>query len=736
MKKTILVILTLSLALGLGFAKDLLPATTLKVLPTSIEKKTPVDPDNAFPVVQSRVAPQYSFTKLPTAIITNYYDYMIGSYNGLPLRVIPDVAGGGYFMTYHGRRQPTSTRRAFYTYLDASGNVINNNEITSVQKHEGYATLAVEPVSGKPLYAWLAITDDDGELEVEFTSDAFLGGISGLFNPTQNAIDNPITMTAPDGTVTEVNDFDWPTAQIGPSPVAGKRRIYLAARNSETQTYGPSENLMLAYADFNDYDIENGIPFVWNHTSIPEMNQWNVDEQWRRPFHAITTDNAGNVYYAGYHFATESDGSTNIREADMDVFRCPNYGEGTWTRISDYSWIPTWNPIGVKDSTGHYFVGDDYAEGYPDSLVVWALANSSHINAVMDNNGRLHVFGNWAMSTKDGGYWQDYQVVKEFVYDPANETFQVKEVFPQKDPADTFNQCFVPWDMEAPWGEPEYFDGGDGNFYLTIAAAGGGHPGIKWPFPHWDDAANDAMMFHYNNNKVTEANEQGMMAAVWQDSQRARWFNYETDEDYSTFANTPEIFISVSADNGDTWCEPIIINNVETPEFAGIKPMWVYPADKVIYTGMQGDYKVGKLGLMLYNDFTWGSAAIDPPYHANNDGGEVMFMELQIVFTDVAADDDVAPAVTRMLNQNYPNPFNPETTISFDLPKAGPANLSIYNMKGQLVKTLVDTNLDFGKQSFVWNGTDNSGTNVSSGIYFYRLSTNGGVETRKMMLMK
>ncbi|MBP7205627.1 MAG: hypothetical protein KBA54_03825, partial [Candidatus Cloacimonetes bacterium] len=133
MKKTILVILTLSLALGLGFAKDLLPATTLKVLPTSIEKKTPVDPDNAFPVVQSRVAPQYSFTKLPTAIITNYYDYMIGSYNGLPLRVIPDVAGGGYFMTYHGRRQPTSTRRAFYTYLDASGNVINNNEVTSVQ---------------------------------------------------------------------------------------------------------------------------------------------------------------------------------------------------------------------------------------------------------------------------------------------------------------------------------------------------------------------------------------------------------------------------------------------------------------------------------------------------------------------------------------------------------------------------------------------------------------------------
>ena len=440
MNRICVFILVLALLPALALAETMISGPQPKPLPSPMGRQ----------MEKQRNVPLYTFTKTPSAIITNYYDYMIGAYNGMPLRVIPDIAGGGYFMTYHGRRQPTSTRRVFYTYLDQYGNVVDNTEITSVQNHEGYPTLAVDPVSGKPLYAWHANTDDDGELEVEFTSDAFLGGISGLFNPTQNAIDNPITMTAPDGTVTEVNDFDWPTAQIGPSPVAGKRRIYLAARNSETQTYGPSENLMLAYADFNDYDIENGIPFVWNHTSIPEMNQWNVDEQWRRPFHAITTDNAGNVYYAGYHFATESDGSTNIREADMDVFRCPNYGEGTWTRISDYSWIPTWNPIGVKDSTGHYFVGDDYAEGYPDSLVVWALANSSHINAVMDNIGRLHVFGNWAMSTKDGGYWQDYQVVKEFVYDPANETFQVKEVFPQKDPADTFNQCFVPWDMEAP----------------------------------------------------------------------------------------------------------------------------------------------------------------------------------------------------------------------------------------------------------------------------------------------
>ncbi|MBW6513475.1 MAG: T9SS type A sorting domain-containing protein [Candidatus Syntrophosphaera sp.] len=736
MKKILLVVLTLSLLLTFAFAKEMQVGTNKKPIDTPAlgADRTPVEPLN-YNAGQTREVPEYTFTKLPTAIITNYYDYMIGSYNGLPLRVIPDVAGGGYFMTYHGRRQATATRRAFYTYIDPAGNIVNNNEITSVQNHEGYTTVAVDPVSGKPIYAWHANADTDGELEVQVTSDAFIAGIAGLFNDVQVAIDNPYTLTAPDGTVTNLNEFIWPTAQIGPSPVAGKRRVYLAARNSESQTYGPSENLLIAYADFDGDEIEMGTPLVWNHISIPEMNQWNVDAEWRRPFHSLTTDNAGNLYYAGYHFATTPDASENIREHDLDVFVCPNYGQGTWTRLHDFSWIPTWNPPGQPGGTG-YFIGDgDIA--YPDTSLTWAIANSSHINAGVDSYGRIHVLGSWAMSTKEGGYWPDYQNIKEFVFDPATQEFYVKEVYPQKDPSDTVNQTFTPWDMEAPWGEAEYVLADDNEYYLGIAFTG--HPGKMWPFPHWDTTAHgDAMMFHYNNTKVSDANDHGMMVAVWQNSQRARWFNYNSDTDYSAFANTPELMISVSPDNGATWSQPINLNNVETPEFSGIKPMWVYPADKVLFTGMQGQNKVGKIGFMFYNDFTWGSNAITPSYHPTPDGGEVMFMEMQIVFPvgDVSNSDNSTPAVTKMLHQNYPNPFNPETTISFDMPASGHANLSVYNVKGQLVKTLVNENLGFGRQSFVWNGTDNNGQAVTSGLYFYRLTAGGSVETNRMMLMK
>lgn len=725
MKKTVVIIFTLCLLMSLAVADDLEVPTILK--PIATQHGVNITP-------QHRDAPPYTFTKLPTPIITSYYDYMIGSYNGLPMKVIPQSAGGGYFMTYHGSRTAGGTRRVFYTYIDAQGNILDNAEITGVQNHEGYSTLEVEPTQGKPMYAWHANKDSDPELEVEFASDAFLDGLTGLFN-FDIVIDNPITITAPNGTVTIDNEFIWPNAQIGPSPITGKQRIYIVARNSVTHNTAnvPSENPYIAYADFDSDDIVNAIPFIWQYTSIPEMNQWNVDAEWRRPFHAITADNAGNLYYAGFHFATESDASTNIDEPDMDVFICPNYGEGTWRRVSAYSKLNMWNPDSSPTDTTGYFKSPVSGLPYGDNGELYfgiAADNSGHVNATLDDLNRIHVFGIWSLQNFEGYYYPEMEFVKEFVFDPVTEEFSINEVYPQKNPLDDYNTGFCPWDYQAPFGEVDEYVLTTSGYAISVATG--------WPFPHWDDTAHgDAMEFHYNNCKITTANDEGMMAAVWQESRRARDANKYGDIDFIAYANTPEIWISVSPDNGETWSEPIILNNIETPEFAGIKPMWVYPADKIHYIDTVDGHKIGKLGFMFYDDYTWGSNVIENPYHPNPDGGKVMFMEMQITFPlSDANDDPTVPNVTYMLHQNYPNPFNPETTISFDMPKAGFANLSVYNVKGQLVKTLVNGNLDWGRQSVVWNGTDNYGNSVTSGLYFYRLTTNGKTETKKMMLVK
>jgi 5'-nucleotidase/UDP-sugar diphosphatase len=88
------------------------------------------------------------------------------------------------------------------------------------------------------------------------------------------------------------------------------------------------------------------------------------------------------------------------------------------------------------------------------------------------------------------------------------------------------------------------------------------------------------------------------------------------------------------------------------------------------------------------------------------------------------------------LHQNYPNPFNPETQISYSLPQDGQVRLAIYNVLGQQVKVLVDEYQSAGIKTVIWDGRNQSGETVSSGMYFYRLQVGEVVQTKKMSLMK
>ncbi|HPG39325.1 MAG TPA: FlgD immunoglobulin-like domain containing protein [bacterium] len=88
------------------------------------------------------------------------------------------------------------------------------------------------------------------------------------------------------------------------------------------------------------------------------------------------------------------------------------------------------------------------------------------------------------------------------------------------------------------------------------------------------------------------------------------------------------------------------------------------------------------------------------------------------------------------LAQNYPNPFNPTTTIEYSLPVASKATLSVYNMSGQKVATLSNGLQQAGTYSVTWNGADDFGRQVSSGLYIYKLETETFSRSEKMLLMK
>jgi len=708
MSKKIVILMVLALMIGTAMTADIYTATN---------KKPRELPQHGVRMMPTREEPAYTFTVNPTNIITSYYDYFIGGYTSLNMQTVPTQFGGGYFMSFQARRQPAAQRRVFYTYVDPT-NAVSVNEITSVQNWEGFPTMTFDPVFGKPLYTWHVNVDADAELEVQFSSDAFLGGLPGLMNDPVVIMNNPTLI----GDTTD-NAFIWPSIQTGPSPIPGKRRVYVLARNSVTHTTAPSENAFIAYADFDVDDIELGNALVWNHTYIPEMHDWNTDPvTWRRPFHSFTVGEDGNIYYVGYHFAVDIATDESISEPAMDVFVSDNYGMGTWRRISDWDHLPSWNPPAYPGGPG--FFTDDADVPYLDDELYWGIANSSHMNAVIDSEGNIQVPALWALNNADGFYYPMMQYVKQFVFNTVTEDFEIREIYPISENPDNW---FQPWDIEAPWGVVDEYEGTPPDQFPLIAD--------DFNFPYWDDTAhNNAMYFHYNNIKITESNDQQMMAAVWQNSWRARQGNLNNPA-FAAFVNTPEIYISISPDNGRSWSDPISLNNQETlPEFAGIKPMWVYPANKIRFIGMQGDNKIGRLGLMMYDDYTWGSSVQTPPI-GQADGGSVMYFELEFVFP-VSSDDATVPPLAHLLKPNFPNPFNPSTTIIYTIPQTANTNLSIYNLKGQLVKTLVNDTVNVGEHRVVWNGTDNNGQSVSSGVYFYRLTTNGHSETRKMMLMK
>ncbi|MBN1327424.1 MAG: right-handed parallel beta-helix repeat-containing protein, partial [Candidatus Cloacimonetes bacterium] len=108
-------------------------------------------------------------------------------------------------------------------------------------------------------------------------------------------------------------------------------------------------------------------------------------------------------------------------------------------------------------------------------------------------------------------------------------------------------------------------------------------------------------------------------------------------------------------------------------------------------------------------------------------------------FAPAGTDDHLLPAVSDKTLSSFPNPFNPQTTIKLDLRAAElehPVTLKVYNLKGQLVKTLIKNVIIDDRSEISWNGSDQNGNSVTSGIYLVMLKTSRGIYSQKMMLLK
>ena len=120
---------------------------------------------------------------------------------------------------------------------------------------------------------------------------------------------------------------------------------------------------------------------------------------------------------------------------------------------------------------------------------------------------------------------------------------------------------------------------------------------------------------------------------------------------------------------------------------------------------------------------------------ANTGGTLIGALPVGCSATDVDESEENLP-IAFALHQNYPNPFNPTTTIEYSVPHHSQVILEIFNILGQSIRTLVNDAQAAGKYSAVWNGLSDDGSQVSSGVYLYRIRAGEFIETKKMVLLK
>ena len=144
-------------------------------------------------------------------------------------------------------------------------------------------------------------------------------------------------------------------------------------------------------------------------------------------------------------------------------------------------------------------------------------------------------------------------------------------------------------------------------------------------------------------------------------------------------------------------------------------------APEVITLGDLGPYSVTSFGVDQHNEL----------YICSFDGTIYKFVQ-----TDSAVDDGDLRPNKFSLYQNYPNPFNPVTRINYDLPIQGNVTITIHDILGRHIKTLVNQVQSAGDRSVIWDATNDQGNPVSAGVYLYKIQAGEFVQTRKMVLLK
>ncbi len=228
------------------------------------------------------------------------------------------------------------------------------------------------------------------------------------------------------------------------------------------------------------------------------------------------------------------------------------------------------------------------------------------------------------------------------------------------------------------------------------------------------------------------------LAFVWCNSNQNQTEYKAEDTSYYSFVKEPEykaVFVELDsisdAKEVGLFVDDICVGAAVVESKTVMVPAYIsdYPEDTEIsvelWNGSKGNNKVKSFMLYQQKDNQWITS--NRIKNTTEDFHYVSFNKKH---------NEIEEPIKKFALNNYPNPFNPTTTISFDLPSDDKIEIEIFNIKGQLVKTLIKETKNAGHYQIVWEGKDNQGKAVGSGVYFTKMKTSKQNLVKKMLLMK
>jgi FlgD Ig-like domain/Immune inhibitor A-like, MAM domain len=378
----------------------------------------------------------------------------------------------------------------------------------------------------------------------------------------------------------------------------------------------------------------------------------------------------------------------------------------------------------------------------------WNCYSNSTLDCYWSDDNNQSSSGSWSGWCADGGS----DAPSEQIYPNNMNTWMIYGPFSLADAVDA--------DMEFDlWYQTE-----SGYDYVQVLAS---LNGVNYFGTQWDGDSNG---WDYHNFDLTDVYEIGNLTGhnqVWiafvflsdvsnaYEGAYVDQINIDKDYDAPLYYGAPSIY-SVSLENEidansngfyEEFCFELDVDATSAAIDATYRAEDCYIS---VYRDDNGAF-LGEWGPFCFSDMMTSDNVVVGPFYDlvgynatdfsftvycdNYLGSDSATIVVDVEAGNVSNDDDLIAATTALVG-NYPNPFNPTTSINYNLTENDEVSLKIYNVKGELVRTLVSNEQAAGNHSVIWNGRDDNGIQAGSGVFFYNLKTDKYSGTKRMIMLK